>query len=245
MKIIVEIEPTRNILKLESLVKTIAEIPCIDMVAVPDAPLGKPKVLGVMLASFFEHAGIPTIAHVRLRDMNMVLFEQVVWGAYIAGVTRLLFLRGDPPAKGRDVNEVTSEYAVEYVKKHDKLSSRIKAGIYLSMRWGVEKALERVMKTRADFYTVNRLDPQLGEHIEFVKKAKTTGAQIFAYLITARSSQLERLRAILEGQPVRPLEKLNDHIKAFQDSGVDGVILSSPLDIRALLQILKETCNNA
>ena len=79
MRLIVELEPTRHREKLERYAARLSRLPCVWRVAIPDAPLGKPKASSLLLATVLENAGIPTIVHLRLRDYNRLAFEQLVW----------------------------------------------------------------------------------------------------------------------------------------------------------------------
>ena len=241
MKILVEIEPTRNRRKIEAFVERIAEMPCVWRIAVPDAPLGRPKVSALLLASYLEHAGIPTLVNLRLRDINRIAFEQLIWGAYLHGISYILFLRGDAPRDSRDVDEVKSEDAVLYVKSDKRLSGRIKAGIYLSLRFSAEKVISRAKRTRADFFVVNRVVPNSPAHRAIIAELRNLG-EVYAYLITVPRSKLHDMVKQLEGQPVYPIEELDNVVDQYMSLEVDGVIISSPGSLQVLFEALSALC---
>ncbi len=242
MKLIVELEPTRNREKLERFIGMLASMPCVWRVAVPDAPLGRPKASALLLASVLENAGIPSIVHMRLRDYNRLAFEQMVWGAYLAGIRYILFLRGDPPAVGRDVNEVSSEEAVRYVKSNDRLRD-LKVGVYISLRFNESDIIRRVEATRADFYVMNRFDPSLEKHGAIASLIKRiSGGSVYAYLITAPQRELRSLSERLSGQTVYALEKLPEILEAYRDRGLDAALVSAPGHFQDLLEVLRPMC---
>ncbi len=237
MRLIVEVEPTRRLEKLYATVKALLESN-VWMVAVPDAPLGKPKASALMIASFYEHAGIPAIAHMRLRDVNRLAFEQLVWGAALIGVKRILFLRGDPPPNASDVNDIDSVEASRYVKAFVKPRLGLKPGVYLSLRHTMEAVIGRIRAAAADFYTLNWFEPLREEHREVIREIRRLGAEAYAYLILSpRGSKLEKE---LEGQPVKPLSQLCDLLDEYRSGGADAVILSAPGYLDELLAELRE-----
>ncbi len=237
MRLIVEVEPTRRLEKLYASMKAVLESN-VWMVAVPDAPLGKPKTSALMLASFYEHAGIPAIAHMRLRDINRLAFEQLVWGAALIGVKRILFLRGDPPPNASDVNDIDSVEASKYVKTIVKPRLGLKPGVYLSLRHPKHAVIKRIHAATADFYTLNWFEPLREEHREVIKEIKGLGAEAYAYLIlNPRGAKLEKG---LERQPVKPLSELCSLLDVYEKSGIDAVILSAPGHLDKLLAELRE-----
>ncbi len=243
-ELIIEIEPSRNPAKVAERARRILELPCAAKAAVPDAPLGAPKALGLAIASYLEKLGLPSIAHVRLRDMNKLLFEQLVWSTLYLGVRRLLFLRGDPPRVGVDVDEVDSVTAAKYVKSKEKLRY-LQVGLYMSLRHPPHKVLERARSAQADFYVLNHFDPHSPQHREILAELKNMGARIYAYLILAPSNNLEEMRKMLGGyQAVRSLENLGEHLDLFRRANLDGVVLSAPGYLHILIDTLNKICGD-
>ena len=239
MKLIIEIEPTRRLEKLSRLLRRLINIPCISMVSIPDAPLGKPKASALALASYAEHYGMPAIAHMRLRDINRIAFEQLVWGAALIGVRRVLFLRGDKPLNATDVNDVTTESAAEYMHAHrDRL--QLEFGVYLSLRHPLDAVRRRIHRCKADFYTVNWFNPRAREHKNIVDEVHSLGARIYAYAILGERNIIPGL----EDQPVHAFDELPSLLESYSDAGVDGVILSAPGAMHTLLDIIeKRVCS--
>ena len=241
MKLLVELEPTRNLSKIDSYIARITRLYCVWRVVIPDAPLGRPKVSSLMMAVYLERAGIPTFVNFRLRDLNRIAFEQLVWGAYLNNIKYILFLRGDTPQDAYDVNEVSSEEAINYVKSDTRLASVLRVGVYLSLRFPEEKILERARRSNADFFVVNRV--YLGNTLQktLVSKLRELG-EVYAYVITAPRGEVSQLSSRLEGQPVYELEKLNDVLREFEKLKIDGVILSAPGHTYDLLSAVERHC---
>ncbi len=241
MRLLVELEPTRNRGKLDAVATRLARLRCIWRVVVPDAPLGKPKASSLMLAVYLEHFGIPTLVNFRLRDLNRTAFEQLIWGAYINGIRYVLFLRGDRPQAGVDVDEVSSEEAVVYVKSERRLASSIKAGIYLSFRHPPERIIQRASRSKADFFVANRINMDREAHRQLIEQLREMG-EVYAYLITAPVIQSKSLSTLLGGQPVYPIEELSKVLESYDKLGVDGVILTAPGNMAYLLTEIAEMC---
>ena len=243
MKLLVELEPTRNISKLDSYIARISRLYCIWRVVVPDAPLGKPKASSLMTAVYLEHAGVPTLVNFRLRDVNRIACEQLIWGAYLNNIKYILFLRGDKPQNARDVDEVDSETAISYVKSDKRLASAIRAGIYLSFRFPPDRVLERARRSNADFFVVNRVNPNKTSQMHVVDRLREYG-EVYAYAIVAPKTEAKLLSDRLEGQPVFELEGLGSVLRDFENFGVNGVILSAPGHMHDLLNAIAELCRD-
>ncbi len=243
LELIVEAEPSRKPEKIASFARKALKLPCAVKVTVPDAPLGTPKALALAIASYLERLGVPAIAHVRLRDMNRLLFEQVVWSTLYLGVRRLLFLRGDPPRKGVDVDEVSSIEAARYVKADERLRY-LDVGLYMSLRYPRESVLERAFMAPVDFYVFNHFDPTRQDHIEVIKVVKErVNARVYAYMILAPGREVEKLRERLGGrQAVYPLEELDTHLERYAYSGLDGAVITAPGYSNILLEHLEHVC---
>lgn len=232
MRIIAELEPTRNNKRLLERVKALA--PYVDAVDIPDAPLGKPLAAAYVIAAYLaaKYPGIDFIPHIRVGDMNALAILNVIGGLKAAGVREAVLLRGDDPAVGRPVDQLTVEEAASLTK--DSIRNPPLLGAMLSMRYPLESIVER-LAAPLDFYLVLRPLASREKLEATAREARRRGKKLYAYIIIGGRGNIETLRAMLGDQPVyTPSEvpKIAEELKPL----VDGVILSSPGSPAAIVE---------
>jgi len=172
------------------------------------------------------------VAHLRLLDVSWLGALNIAKGLELAGVSRLLLLRGDAPAVGDPCNN-EPESVMNTLRSS---GVKLRLGLLLSLAKPLEEVMRRV-RARADFYFVTRpwWSPALGD---VRREAGALGSRVYVYLVV----ETPRNAHVLAGLPAE--EKVREGQvtqAALRLSGaVDGVIVSSPGDREALLRSLRE-----
>ncbi len=231
LRLIAELEPTRNPSKLHQRVRLL--IPHFDAIDIPESPMGKPIAHAAVLAAVINSRyKTPVIPHIRVSDVNTVALLSLMGGLAAAEVREAVLLRGDPPEEGSPVEELTVEEAASLVKRRLRGKSP-RIGAMLSVRQPLERIEER-LRADIDFYMVLRALSDLEKLERISRIASRLGKELYAYLIVARPHRLESLKAMLGDQPVYlPEEALSVAEKI--EPLVDGIIVSSPGDIEAVV----------
>ena len=232
MRVIAELEPTRNNKKLLERAKALA--PYVDAIDIPDAPMGRPLAAAYILAAYLaaQYPRIAFIPHIRVGDMNALAILNIIGGLKAAGVREAVLLRGDDPAVGRPVDHLTVEEAAALAKDTVKNSPLL--GAMLSMRYPME-SIARRLSAPLDFYMVLRPLASKEKLEATAREARRLGKKLYAYIIIGGEENLEKLRAMLGDQPVyRPAEV--PRVAEELEHLVDGVILSSPGSLAAIVE---------
>ncbi len=234
LKIIAELEPTRNREKLLKRVRQIA--PHVDAIDIPEAPMGVPiasaSVLAAHLAALYP--SLKFIPHIRVIDVNRVGLLSLIGGIKASGIDEAVLLRGDQPVEGKIVDDINVEEAARYVKERIKHPPRL--GAMLSMRHPFEKIIERV-HTPLDFYMVLRPLHDVEKLVNVSREAHRMGKKLYAYIIVG-GENYEKLRSMLDGQPVYRPEEVVDVARRLADI-VDGVIVSSPGSVSTVVEAVQ------
>lgn len=232
LRIIAELEPTRNPRKLHQRVRLL--VPHFDAIDIPESPMGKPIAHAAVLAALINSKyGTPVIPHIRVSDVNTVALLSLMGGLAAAEVREAVLLRGDPPEEGAPVEELTVEDAAALVKKRLRGKSP-RIGAMLSIRQPMER-IEARLRADIDFYMVLRALSNLEKLDRVSRLASRLDKELYAYLIVARPHRLAALKAMLGDQPVYlPEEALTVAEKI--EPLVDGVIVSSPGDVEAVVE---------
>ncbi|WP_306305624.1 hypothetical protein [Metallosphaera hakonensis] len=115
MEILAELHPKH---KLEKLKKEINELEGFDGFDVPDAALGEPSVLPSVMATLVRETlgeSKRVIINQRLADVNELYVRSLSITAKMLDL-EVAFTRGDRPKFGGEVNQVTTEKAIEISK---------------------------------------------------------------------------------------------------------------------------------
>ena len=225
---------------LDNIKKFISEFrDLVDGVDIPESSLGYPSVNSVALAAILINLfNVKSIAHIRLADLNHVGFLSLASAAEALGVKYLLVTVGDPPVLGRNVDQLTSEEALDIAREYG--IKKLKIGAILSMRFPIEKIFERLDRG-FDFYLVLRLSSEnLDKFIKVSRKAHDLGKELYPYVIVGTAKNRNLLSRI--GQPYVTLDKLKGFLAKI-DEFADGIIVSCPKDrvgLRKSLEIVKE-----
>nr|KJR74039.1 MAG: 5,10-methylenetetrahydrofolate reductase [Thermoproteus sp. AZ2] len=220
MRPIAELPPAKDrdlLMKRIEAIKGLAE-----EVDVPDSPLGKPSAHAIAVASLALQAGLNPIAHIRIRDINLLALKSLLGAAKLLGIRRVVPLMGDPPALGAPVDQLRTEDAVRAAKEEGLV-----VGAMLSMRRNYAERL----KIGADFYLI--LNLRRPEDMEGLR-----GVEAYPYLLIRTSRNAELMARL--GQPSLSLEEVRRFLDALYSYGVKAVVVSAPGDFDAELAALGE-----
>lgn len=219
MELIAELPPAKS---RDVLIKRIEALrDYVEIVDVPDSPLGRPSAHAVAVSYLARELGLETITHIRVRDLNMLAFLSILGAAELFGLERLVLLTGDEPAVGRPVDHITTEEAVKYAK-----GEGFKVGVMLSLRRDYMKRLA----LGADFFlALNVGEPRQMEALR--------GREVYPYLLVRTTKNSELLAGLR--QPSVELEAVPDFVQSLSSYGVKAVIISAPGDFKAELLALK------
>ncbi len=232
MEVIAEIEPTRSYEKLINFMNAVKDLA--DWVDVPEAPLGKPRALSIVVSTVIQKDfKVPAIAHVRVQDHNLIALHNIMGATRIANIRRVVLLRGDPLTKHDMVNPISPEEAIDILREENRAAE---AGLLLSLRKGREKILER-LRSGADFFLVlnSRSPEDLVEYLDVVKKRRL---RLIPYILVLTEKNKDLL---MDSLPHAPKFKLKDLYKVLSDykEVVDSVLISVPGDLEGLRKALK------
>ncbi len=233
MKIIAELEPTRNNEKLARRLRML--VPHVDAIDIPEVPVGKPIASAPMLAAYIKarYPEVEVMPHVRIIDVNKAALLSIVGGARATRIEELVLLRGDDPLEGEIVRDLKSvEEAAAYIKTRVRKTPLL--GAMLSIRYPIEKIMTR-LTAPLDFYLVLRATVSIRKLAEVSREAQRLGKRLYAYIIIVGEKNRKILRNMLGDQPLyTPQEAL--HVVEEISSLVDGILLSSPGDVDAVVE---------
>jgi 5,10-methylenetetrahydrofolate reductase len=231
MEIIAEIEPTRSYEKLMMFMDFVGGYA--DWVDVPEAPLGKSRALSVVVATIVQKDfNMPTIAHVRVQDHNLIGLHNVLGATRLAGIKRVVLLRGDPRDDVSPCSSLSPEDALEVLKEENP---NAEGGLLLSIRRD-PKDIERRLKAGADFYLV--LNVERPEDLPKYADRREVKDKFIPYVLVLTEKNKELLQKSLPRAPKFKLSKLEEVLDKFKDI-VKGVLISVPGDLQGLRRALK------
>jgi len=222
MELLAELSATHKREKALRLLNSLVGI--FDGFNIPDSPLGYPSTsslaFGAFVRSKIEEGRV--IINQRLSDINEISLISIARGAKLWDL-ELLLTRGDKPVIGREVGYLTSEEALNLIKRNVDL----RVGLIVSMRKKREEILER-LKLNADFFFALRVKSTID--LEGLRKDK-----LYVYVIVENEKNKEVLRSI--NQPSVKYEEVGKFIKDLEGQDVKGVIISCPSDHECLGKI--------
>lgn len=233
MLIIAELEPARKKEKLERYVKNLAAN--VDAIDIPEVPMGRPVASASIIAAHFKaiYVDVEFIPHIRVIDLNRVGLLSLLAGLHVAEIKEAVLLRGDDPVEGRKVEDINVEEAARLAKIRLR-DKRPRLGAMLSMRYPFEKIEER-MKADLEFFMVLRGLHDYDKLTRVSRAARRLGKKLYAYVIIGSNRNIDTLRSMLGGQPVYRIEEV-EHVVERLSPLVDGIILSSPGDMEAIVE---------
>ncbi len=231
MKIYIEVQPTRFrekfIEELKSLEGTVERI------HIPDAPFGYPKSSPLALASIAIAHGFKVTIHIRTMDYNEVGLLNILYGAYLIGVDRIVLLYGDKPVMGSSCGLLTSESALDIYLREERLRKNIKAGFLLSMRYNIDEIKKRIVLP-ADFFLVLNKDRNKCELLRSV-----TDKELIGYMIVSTPTNKEYLMKWANRKDVIDISLLRKEIDEWS-SCFDSFLISAPKDTAMLSKELNK-----
>ena len=206
-----------------------------DSLDVPDAPLGIPAPSSAMIASLLKSRlgdEADVIAHLRTLDVSEMGAVNIAMGLSLAGVRRLLLLRGDPPPFGSPCGPSPEDVA----SRLRSVGLDLRLGHLLSLAKPMSEVMKRV-GLGADFYVVTRPwnSPSLGS---LHRETSARGSKLYVYLVVISERNKGLLSDIPKEEVVAPNEVF-DAVSSLRGN-VDGVIVSSPRDLEAQVRALEE-----
>ncbi|KSW12217.1 hypothetical protein CF15_05530 [Pyrodictium occultum] len=235
MRLLGELEPTKNPDKLALRVEKLAQ--AVDAIDIPEAPMGRPIASAAVLAAYIKAKYfIDVVPHVRIVDVNTVGLLSILGGLRAAGVEEAVLLRGDRPALGGTVEELTVEEAASIAAKRLHGSPRL--GAMLSLRYPME-AIRSRLEAPLSFYLVLRANYSIERLAEVSKLARSLGKTLYPYVIVASKKNYEKLKMMLADQPIYSLDeaiRFAEKVKSY----VDGLLISSPGDMDTVAEAARE-----
>ena len=233
MELVAEFEPVKSREELEARARLLEGV--FDWVDVPDSPMGVPGGFSPIVAMAVKSAsrGLRVIAHLRLIDLSRLAVESIIKSIRLTPIERLLFLRGDPPARRSTVvNDVTPEEAVELARR--KLPGR-EFGLLLSLRKPLNDILSRLRRA-SDFYLVlNASEERLGLLKSVYEEARRLGSRIYVYVmvVTGKNSDIARATRARWFKPPEAVAFATEQLRGL----CDGVVVSAPRDFGTLVEV--------
>ncbi|MEM2941006.1 MAG: methylenetetrahydrofolate reductase [Thermoproteota archaeon] len=90
----------------------------VDAINVTDTPFGQPRIPGFVFAIMIkEKLGVEPIVHYKTVNMNLTGLKSGLYACAAAGVRRFLFMKGDNPAEGSLISDVSPENLSEWARK--------------------------------------------------------------------------------------------------------------------------------
>lgn len=96
--------------------RSLKETGLVDLITVPDSPLGKTRLNPIMAAAKVKReVGIEVMPHICCRDRNIIALKADLLGAYTEGIRNVLIITGDPiPCSER--NETKSVFDLNSIR---------------------------------------------------------------------------------------------------------------------------------
>lgn len=228
-----EVEPSRSRARVLSVARSVRGL--VDVVNVPEAPLGKPSAHAVAVAYVAgREAFAESVANLRLLDVNANALISLVGAAELLGLRGVVLLRGDPPRHGRPVRELSTEEAARLLKRR---GVGVQVGAILSLAKPPEEQAKRLSQP-IDLFLATRLwNPRQLEGP--VQEARRRGKKVIPYIVVAEADNKKLLYEMLQGhQPVYEPADVPCVAKSLIGL-VDGVLVSAPLSKKTLVEALK------
>ena len=194
-----------------------------ERIHIPDSPFGYPKASPLALAALSIDKGLKVTIHIRTMDYNETGLLNLLYGAYILGVDRVVFLYGDKPFFGVECGLLTSMQALELFANEERLLKSMKPGLLLSMRYPLEKIKDRILNSKAEFFLIINKDLEKARKIREI-----TDKELIGYFIVRTSknksflSRTSGIDVIDEHIFLREIDKWEDLL--------DAALISSPRD---------------
>jgi len=231
-KIIAEFVPRPNKGYIDQLASNI--INYVDCFDIPDLPMGLPSIDSISLSIYIKTVYSKCVfAHTRLYDINTLMLLSKGYTVKAFNIDVLVVTRGDKPRVGGIVQELTTEKAIEALRKH--LPS-LRIGAIISLRYSIEDILER-LNIGADLFLVLRFHlSMLDKYIEVSRKAREKNIELYPYILVETDVNRGLMKGL--GQPTIGINELEE-VVSITRKYVDGYIVSCPMDGAGLVKALK------
>ncbi|WP_440059155.1 hypothetical protein ACSU1N_05045 [Thermogladius sp. 4427co] len=205
-------------------------------VFIPENPAGKPALLAISTGVYLRVAyNVGVYASIRLNDINLLHAYSSALTASEFGFRGLTILKGDKPEFGKVVDE-DSEETLSFIKNRIK---NIRLGLIVSLRYGLDKIKQRISK-RPDYIMVIHFGPgRMGDLKLVADTARDFGVKTYPFLLLG----LEKSKGLFEelGQAYFQPSDIRQ-VCGSLGSIVDGVIISSPLDLSRAVDLVLQEC---
>ncbi|QKQ99170.1 hypothetical protein GWK48_01070 [Metallosphaera tengchongensis] len=212
--------------KLEKLKKEIDLLSEFDGYDIPDAALGEPSVIPSVVGTLIrERLGNKRIIlNQRLVDVNELFVRSLSITSRMMNFD-VAFTQGDKPKFGHEVNQLSSQRAIEIAKSYN-----VRAGGMISLRKSKDEIFSR-LDLPADFF--------LGLHFSGVKSILNLPLdKIIPYVIIRTDKNKEILKGI--SQPYFETEEVKLIIDQLAGLNVKSVLISVPGDVEYLSKIVRK-----
>ncbi|AFZ69992.1 5,10-methylenetetrahydrofolate reductase [Caldisphaera lagunensis DSM 15908] len=232
-EILAELTPYNNKEKLLKYAKELIDYS--DFIDIPDSPLGIPSpsssILSCMIKEKFPEANI--ITNIRLYDINRLSLINSITALKMNKINHFLLVRGDMPKIGNKVDEIIPDDAIGFIR-----SMNIDGyfGLLLNLNKTIDE-IELRIKKRASFYLITR--PWFSEKIKQVSKmVREQKSKLYIYFVMLTDKNKEFLLNYLPKEELIHIDNLKESIQVVNDY-VDGILFSSPMDHKGLVNSLR------
>ncbi len=150
------------------------------------------------------------------------------------GVRRLLFLRGDPPHYGGPCgSSITPEEAIELARRDNRLDSMQK-GLILSLRYPIDKVIQRVERAKPDFVLTMNNDLKKLESL----RSNYDGI-IVMYTVIKTIGNASYVEKELGNKDAVYYEDLVNFVERVKDF-IDELLLTAPRAVEDAVDALKK-----
>lgn len=192
---------------------------------IPDGALGQPSVIPSVTGTLVrEILGEEkrVLINQRLADVNELYVRSLSITARMMNF-EVAYTKGDRPTFGKEVNQVTTERAIEITREYG-----VKSGAMLSLRKGRDEILRR-LDMKADFFLA----------LHFAGLSSIEGLEldkIIPYLIVSTDKNREIIKTI--SQPTFDENRVLHVVRELEGFGVRAVLISSPADLNFLVNFI-------
>lgn len=205
---------------------------------IPCAPAGTPMIDCFSAGIYLGSKGTFGIySSIRTSDCTLNHIIEKIKTALEFRFRGVLITRGDPPQYGRGLNEYGTESVVKFVRR---AGLKVDLGVIVSLRFQVEEIYRRLQDLQPDFVFVMRYQHDELEEKKLnyiVKEARDLGTRVYVFVLLGTESNIPVFNKL--GQPYIRVDDFPRVVEALARS-VDGIVVSSPLDIEGAVQAVRD-----
>jgi len=237
LELVAEVEPTRSREKLEKWIPPLKGL--VDWIDIPESPLGVARAHSIAVAHYIQRTySIPSIAHIRVSDVNRVGLRSLVGAAVLLGVKRVVLLRGDKASDAEACKDLSPEEALREVERHGL--GAVEGGLLVSAR-KTPGEIEARISSKPSFILVLNATPQRMETVARI--ARRYAVRVYPYLIVETQANRWLIRQMPPYVPRYTSDGIVEIARKFAALS-DGLIVSVPGDYEGLHSVVEAIRSN-